>query len=227
MQILPVYRDPGSLPDTRVRLGRYAQHGEPVYPVPGTREWPSGHRLQDKRGSGRRRRRDAKRNRRCLRRDGKPSRPTAAAESEQDVGRYIDIRWRLLWDNAERSVGSAGVSGDRAIHRGEKEFLAKAKISLYFALKLTHCIGMTTTMTLENLTLQQIICLANSHDIDAAQFGARAAKLIQIASINRNNDEDLRWMRNADEVLRKNLANAAFVAHLHAVEPKLFGKEVA
>lgn len=67
-------------------------------------------------------------------------------------------------------------------------------------------------MTLESLTLQQIVRFSNSGDIDVAQFGRRAARLMQLA-IN-TTDEDICELRDLDKVLRANLANPAFVAWL-------------
>lgn len=73
-------------------------------------------------------------------------------------------------------------------------------------------------MTLETLTLQQIVRYANSGDIDAAQFGVRALRLINLAVKRDPSDGDLRQMIDLDKTLRKDLANAAFVAHLEARE---------
>jgi hypothetical protein len=69
-------------------------------------------------------------------------------------------------------------------------------------------------MTLESLTLQQITRFANSGDIDRAQFGNRVMRLMQLAVRNVLSSQDLNDLRNLNEVLRKNLANEHFVAHL-------------
>jgi hypothetical protein len=70
-------------------------------------------------------------------------------------------------------------------------------------------------MTLESLTLQQIVRFANSEDIDAAQFGHRVLRLMKLAVKNNPTDDDVRDIRNLDEVLRKDVANRDFVAHLN------------
>ena len=69
-------------------------------------------------------------------------------------------------------------------------------------------------MTLESLTLQQIVRFANSGDIDRAQFGHRVLRLMTLATNGSAEDTAVNDIRNLDEVLRKNLANEHFVAHL-------------
>jgi hypothetical protein len=69
-------------------------------------------------------------------------------------------------------------------------------------------------MTLETLTLQEIVRFANSGDIDTAQFGQRAIRLITLAAYREPTDEQLRETINLDKVLRKDLVNPAFVAHI-------------
>jgi hypothetical protein len=71
-------------------------------------------------------------------------------------------------------------------------------------------------MTLESLTLQQIVRWANSGDIDRAQFGHRVLRLMKLAAQTVQRSEDIDEIRNLDAVLRANLANEQFVSHLLA-----------
>jgi hypothetical protein len=71
-------------------------------------------------------------------------------------------------------------------------------------------------MTLESLTLQQIMRFANSGDMDRAQFGRRVLRLMNLAVKTTFTGEEVSEIRNLDEVLRKNLANVNFVSHLLA-----------
>jgi hypothetical protein len=71
-------------------------------------------------------------------------------------------------------------------------------------------------MTLESLTLQQIVRFANSGDIERAEFGHRVLRLMNLAAQTVQRSWDIDEIRNLDKVLRANLANYRFVAHLLA-----------
>ena len=71
-------------------------------------------------------------------------------------------------------------------------------------------------MNIEDLSIKFVARCANADDIDVSQFGHRLLKFLNLAVRGVKPHEDIKWMRNAHEVLTKNLNNPAFMAHVYS-----------
>jgi len=89
---------------------------------------------------------------------------------------------------------------------------------------MTHSKGMNTTIPSEvrHLTINQVIALASSGDIDAAEFGHRALRYINLSAKGiiaagrgeAPNAQDMVDLANLFSVLSTNLATPAMREHL-------------
>jgi len=72
----------------------------------------------------------------------------------------------------------------------------------------------TVSANIFNLNVRQLLQLACSNDIDAAEFGHRALRWMALAAKDHRNDVEQRDIVNLFTVLNNNLCNDHFRAHL-------------